>query len=245
MKGICFIPPLYDATVKEMKDQTRRIMIIADCSESHKNYEGAEWKDEPMSITFNGVGAYCGLCGNGVSPKNGYNGIKPKYKVGDILYLKEPYKITHSHNIWYVNYKFDEQAIELPFSWGHKGLEKLCIQQEKSKSGWLNKLFMPAWCARKFIKITNVRAERLQDITEEDCFREGVLSCGTHILPDPVGAVNIYDINKEKAYTKKECFTPRDTYADLIDSINGEGTWDSNPYMWVYDYKLTDKPETL
>lgn len=102
---------------------------------------------------------------------------------------------------------------------------------------------MPSAAARHFIKITGVRAERLQDITEEDCFREGVFACGTHVLPEPVGAVNIYDISRDKAYTKKECFTPRDAYADLIDSINGKGTWDSNPFVWVYDYKLIDKPE--
>lgn len=207
MKGICFIPPLYDATIKEIKDETRR--IIPNCDSLRQsvfvksNYE-----------TWHG------------------RELKPKYKVGEVVYLKEPYRITHSHNIWYVSYKFDEQVKELPFSWGHKGLEKLCIQQEKSKSGWLNKLFMPSWCARRFIKITGVRAERLQDITEEDCIKEGI-----HVInKKPICIIPLYGIEEMQPLGK----SLKEAYATLIDKINGKGTWDNNPLVWVYDYKLTD-----
>lgn len=217
MKGICFISPLYDATIKEIKDQTRRIVVCPPNA-----YGGLQ-----AHLNDGKIFRIVALDENERSEKKDGSEwlVKPKYKVGDIIYLKEPYKITHSHNIWYVNYKFDEQEIELPFSWGHKGLEKLCIQQEKSKSGWLNKLFMPAWCARRFIKITGVRAERLQDISNEDCFREGIVFDGS-----------VYS----NGFDNIQYLEPRAAYKALINSIDGKDTWDNNPLVWVYDYKLTD-----
>lgn len=225
MKGICFIPPLYDVTIKEIKDQTRRIVVCPPNA-----YGGLQ-----AHLNDGKIFRIVALDENERSEKKDGSEwlVKPKYKVGDIIYLKEPYKITHSHNIWYVSYKFHKQVKELPFSWGHKGLEKLCIQQEKSKSGWLNKLFMPSWCARRFIKITGVRAERLQDITEEDCIKEGIRV----INIKPICIIPLYGIEEMQPLGK----SLKEAYATLIDKINGKGTWDSNPYVWVYDYKLIDK----
>ncbi|SHG32913.1 hypothetical protein [Dysgonomonas macrotermitis] len=222
MKGICFIPPLHGKTVKKIKIQTRRIVA---CPPNAYGGLQAHLKDGKVIRIV-------ALDENERSEKKDGSEwlVKPKYKVGDILYLKEPYKITHSHNIWYVNYKFDEQKIELPFSWGHKGLEKLCIQQEKSKSGWLNKLFMPAWCARHYIKIIAVRAERLQDISNEDCFKEGIA---------PAISNNELFVN---GFDYLLFLTPREAYKALINSIDGKDTWDNNPWVWVYDYELIDKP---
>lgn len=225
MKGICFIPPLYDATIKETKDQTRRIVVCPPNA-----YGGLQ-----AHLNDGKIFRIVALDENERSEKKDGSEwlVKPKYKVGDIIYLKEPYKITHSHNIWYVRYKFDEQVKELPFSWGHKGLEKLCIQQEKSKSGWLNKLFMPSWCARRFIKITGVRAERLQDISGYDCVREGI----EHKFPKATSMT--------QARIDYESAEPglREAYKALINSIDGKDTWNNNPLVWVYDYKLTDNTQ--
>lgn len=230
MKGICFIEPLHGKTVKKIKVQTRRIVVCPPNA-----YGGLQ-----VHLKDGKVIRIVALDENERSEKKDGSEwlVKPKYKVGDIIYLKEPYKITHSHNIWYVNYKFDEQKIELPFSWGHKGLEKLCIQQEKSKSGWLNKLFMPAWCARRFIKITGVRAERLQDITDEDCIKEGIEICkyDTRYYVNDIWGKSKLDGAWENTRTLYN--TPQQAYAALIDSINGKGTWESNPYVWVYEYKV-------
>lgn len=224
MKGICFIEPLYYATIEEIKEQTRRIMMPQ--PDTIRNITQYLFDEKPEGIFAK---QYETIAPVYSFPVANNKIINPKYKVGDILYLKEPYKITHSHNIWYVEYKFDEQKIELPFSWGHKGLEKLCIQQEKSKSGWLNKLFMPAWCARRFIKITGVRAERLQDITGYDCIREGI----KHTFPRATSMTQArLDYKSAEPGLRKE-------YASLIDKINGKGTWESNPFVWVYDYELT------
>jgi len=93
---------------------------------------------------------------------------------------------------------------------------------------WENKLFMPAKYARYFIEITGVRCERLQDISDEDCLKEGIERCN---LKNHFG---VWENDKFTIYG----FTPRDDYAALFDKINGKGTWDSNPLVWIYDYKL-------
>lgn len=96
-----------------------------------------------------------------------------------------------------------------------------------------NKLFMPEKYARYFIEITAVRAERLQDITEEDCIKEGIEYSPEAVpIGYPFGAVFPYN-NGFHNYT-----TAKEAYAALINNISGKGTWERNPFVWVYDFRL-------
>lgn len=85
--------------------------------------------------------------------------------------------------------------------------------------------------SRHFIKITAVRAERLQDISEEDCLLEGISYFEDDKKFPPWG----YQIPGKP---KKYYASPKKAYADLIDEINGAGTQEGNPFVWVYDYEL-------
>lgn len=76
---------------------------------------------------------------------------------------------------------------------------------------WRPSIFMPRWASRITLEIVAVRVERLQDISNEDCFAEG--------LP----------ADSEKGN--------RTWYGDLWESINGKGSWDLNPYVWVIEFK--------
>jgi hypothetical protein len=125
-------------------------------------------------------------------------------------------------------------------------------------------MFMPEFLARNFIKITAVRCERLQDISSEDCLKEGIMTdedamlterndeccerCGGTGLYNS-GGLNgiIHDVDCNKCNEKIfYCYdlqgrpyqTPQQAYAALIDKINGKGTWQSNPFVWVYEFKL-------
>lgn len=82
------------------------------------------------------------------------------------------------------------------------------------------------------IRITNVRVERLQDISDEDCLKEGIIKgqCGsadTHFM-------DAYYVPND---TQPYC-TPQDAYEILIDKVSGKGTWERNPYVFVYDFEL-------
>ena len=94
---------------------------------------------------------------------------------------------------------------------------------------------MPESAARYFIKITAVSVERLQDISEEDCLREGItIGRDFRFHKEPYyyceGVLNNGRLMMFKTLTQ--------TYATLIDKINGKGTWNKNPYVWVYDFEL-------
>jgi hypothetical protein len=100
---------------------------------------------------------------------------------------------------------------------------------------------MPAMRAGTVPEITGVRCERLQDISDEDCAKEGITKLSDMgILYEE----NIFTNGLETKFSAsgyEEYKTPREAYAALIDSINGKGTWDRNPYVFVYDFRLTTK----
>lgn len=104
----------------------------------------------------------------------------------------------------------------------------------KNKPGYGNKLFVRADLMPHQIRITNVRVERLHDITENDCLREGVVKYTCNLF-EYVGVCYSYQGDKERMGTYK---TPRDAFAALIDKISGKGTWEMNPWVFVYEFKL-------
>ena len=87
------------------------------------------------------------------------------------------------------------------------------------------------------IKITNVRIERLQDISDEDCLREGV----SHYTPADAQNTKSsfgFQFHKGGLYLYN---TARSAFAALIDKVSDKGTWESSPYVWVYDFELVKK----
>lgn len=101
-----------------------------------------------------------------------------------------------------------------------------------SDAGSYNKMFVCADLMPHHIRITNVRVERLQDISDEDCFKDGIRDYST---PNEKRFGFISDFRREPIVAFK---TPREAYAALIDKISGKGTWKSNPYVFVYDFEL-------
>lgn len=106
-------------------------------------------------------------------------------------------------------------------------------RQFPSGAGWTNKMFVRADLMPHQIRITNVRIERLQDISSHDCLAEGIIK----------GRIGSEDTHFMDAYyvpnmPLEPCVTPQRAYAALIDRIAGKGTWDSNPDVFVYDFEL-------
>lgn len=133
--------------------------------------------------------------------------ILPKYKVGEIV------AVAQSYNSFY-----NDECNPNLFPNG---------------AGWTNKMYVKPELMPHQIRITNVRAERLQDISDEDCLKEGIIK----------GKVGSEDTHFMDAYyiptLKKDPFcTPQGAYSYLIDKISGKGTWENNPYVFVYDFEL-------
>ncbi len=79
---------------------------------------------------------------------------------------------------------------------------------------------MPRWASRITLEITSVRVERLQEISEADAQAEG-WTRRPEVSTDP-------QVHKEAA---------RDWFMDLWESINGPGSWDANPWVWVIEFR--------
>lgn len=100
-------------------------------------------------------------------------------------------------------------------------------------AGWDNKMFVRAVLMPHRIKITNIRIERLQDISDEDCIKEGVIH-----YDDIFGKGYMVEDTYNNNYRRHGFTTPRKAFAHLIDKLSGKGTWKSNPYVFVYEFEL-------
>lgn len=222
MKGICFKEPLFHKVVKGEKTQTRRIInhfgnkehygqLLCHWGLSRPPFlnENDEWRWELQTDVDD----------SGTFP------IKPKYKVGEIVYLKEPYLYADDN---------EEKCIRPYYKFSTADVLQLKVMGVDIK--WKNKLFMPESAARYFVEITGVRAEKLKDISDEDCMKEGIQRNPEAIpIGYPFGIKFSYN-NGYYNYT-----TPQEAYAALINEINGKGTWEKNPWVWVYDFELINK----
>lgn len=151
--------------------------------------------------------------------------ILPKYKVGEVVAIAQSYKEAG------INPK---AVIGLPIK-GSKTKGVLQCEAQHTP-GWTNKMFVRADLMPHRIRITNVRVERLQDISDEDCIKEGVCKWTKD------KELYKYDLADgfEMFEWRDKPRTPREAYAALIDRISGKGTWESNPYVFVYDFELVD-----
>lgn len=141
--------------------------------------------------------------------------ILPKYKVGEVVAVAQSYK-----TLGYNYYALDISPKDFHISRGILG---------KSK-GWNNKMFVRAEACKHQIRITDVRIERLQDISDEDCLKEGIVNwdAGQKDIPFfcyPNSAKCDYD-------------TPQEAFAHLINKVSRKDVWSKNPYVFVYDFEL-------
>lgn len=103
---------------------------------------------------------------------------------------------------------------------------------KESESGYNNKMFVKPELMPHQIQITGIKIERLQVISDEDCLKEGIYEDGGNDSFIPHYFYNYYNSNSDGFDT------PQLAYADLINKIACNSTWGSNPWVFVYDFKL-------
>lgn len=129
----------------------------------------------------------------------------------------------------YAHYKIGEVvAVAQSYSQCNKEYDRKIVDKMIVSAGWSNKMFVRADQMPHHIRITNIRVDRLQDISDEDCLAEG-------IRRTKFGDSISYYFERGKNF-----YSARGAYATLIDKVSGKGTWDSNPYVFVYDFELVD-----
>ena len=205
---------LTQAVLDGRKTQTRRMAAI---QPPYKNSEICFptvllLEDEPEKHPL--WLAYCWR--NKDNPEEYTPWIKPKYKEGEVVAIAQSYKD--------LGYSPEEPLQEEAGYYPHI----------KNASGWTNKMFVRADIMPHRIRITKVRMQRLQNISDEDCLKEGIIKYTKD------RTVFKYDLSDgfEMFSWKDMKRSPREAYAALIDKDSGKGTWESNPYVWVYEFEL-------
>lgn len=219
MKGILFKEDLFTKVVNNHKTVTRRTggLDFVNTDPEHSKFDGMEQNPELLKIDKNGdtvsdksgdpkLFTFNGYMGRFYVPDSEYEYyyFKPRYQPNEIVYLKEPTAICNYENKKdVIEYKYDPSTV-------------LNIDDYK----WTNKLFMAAKYARYFIQITEVFAERLHDITEEEARSEGVEKARL----TGHGSIG------ETSY--REGFLSKWIEINKADSLN------LNPWVWGYRFKL-------
>ncbi len=194
---ILFSGPMVRAILDGRKTQTRRV-----------------FKVQPADDFCPEVGLYCPTL---VDPRTGemFPGKErfgasdldechpcPYGQPGDRLWVRETWQDTRSpgepENRRQIMYRADDS---------------------RSLIGWRPSIFMPRWASRITLEITGVRAERLQEISDDDAFAEGIQSW------------------VDSGHGMAGGGSARGTYRALWESINGPGSWDANPWAWVVEFR--------
>lgn len=154
--------------------------------------------------------------------------LSTRYKLGEVVAVAQSYYDVYNERN--VNGSFYEwcNIHHLDYKEEIHNMEEL-----QKKEGWSNKLFVRPDLMPHQIQITGVRIERLQDISDEDCLKEGVVKFEYGFF-----VPGLYRIpSRGVLYSYK---TPREAFATLIDrpGVGRKGLWWENPFVVVYEFKL-------
>ena len=181
---------------------------------------------------------------------------KPPYQPGDILYVRETWRVG-AWDIFNQMIAFDYKdgtCGELTYIHDQELFERLVNQSredarkakcdyngvdfvwEKGKSPcrWHPSIHMPKEAARIWLKVTDVRVERLQEITEAGAEAEGAVN--------NIGMIHAPDNEYDHIHTAKEHFIEIWNSTIKKSDIDRYG-WDANPYVWVIEFERCEKPE--
>lgn len=216
-KPILFSTEMVQAILEGRKTQTRRIMT--------------DWGQHSSKFIISGQGMYVNK-----HPKPSKYMVHFRYpedltdscgliapiQPGDILWVRETFFNCSSFK-------------EYPLFSEIKG--NFCYKTNDFIGGhkWKPSIHMPKEAARIFLEVTNVRVERLRDISEEDAIAEGFGPVINDKYPAPGKFIN--HLNNH------HMFNAICSFASMWVKLNGKGAWKANPWVWVYDFKVVEKPK--
>jgi len=216
---ILFSTPMVQAIIEGRKTMTRRVMKPR-LIESDNCFHWNRWINQPFN-----------------NPE-----CCPYGQVGDVLWVRETFfGYNEEDENKYLYFADSKDSRPFGFSdsycaneWG--------ISNKEIWPKWKPSLFMPKAACRIFLKITEIRVKRLQDISEEDAIREGIDSLVDHRLKsEPIRYASYCDFDNPKdpaLYTS----CPINSFETLWQSINGKDSWEANPWVWVICFERIEKP---
>lgn len=187
---------------------------------------------------------WTGYIRDGLMLYNGRNEpciIKAPYQPGDILYVRE----TWEHfECW--NCEGDERG-NCPNEPQKSVLDKTCgcymyraTNEIRGDARWHPSIHMPKEAARIWLKVTDVRVERLQEITNDGCVAEGIYPSNCRECNAAFGCDTCID----EGYSEIDEFTEVWNSTIKKSDLDRYG-WDATPYVWVIEFERCEKPEDM
>jgi hypothetical protein len=215
LKPILFSTPMVQSILRGEKTQTRRIIKYQKNITDPKIGFSAFTNNDQFEV-------------RGVHENGQYGGslFKMKYKVGDVLWVRETWQHTKCLNInpEDENYGFIYKADGQPW-------------EDYENWTWKPSIFMPRSACRIFLKLTKIRIERLNDISEADAIAEGVERWKEERMISKPTHYKVYFQNCKAEDLCSYTSCPVDSYSTLWQKINGKKSWDENPYVFVYEFE--------
>lgn len=228
-KPILFSGPMVRAILDGTKSQTRRVMKVQPPDESYQ-------LGTCMSSTVpRDVDRVRWLKMVGLSIEDASEYFTGPYPVGTELWVRETWRTFNILD----REKPSEMPLKTPiqFRADNVFLHSDATPDFHLSGRWRPSIFMPRWASRITLRVTDVRAKRVQDISEEDALAEGV----REITKDGmVKKYAVYDFGDYSSTPWQDM--PRDTktaFRVLWDSINAKRgySWKSNPWVWCYTFE--------
>lgn len=224
-RPILMSAPMVISTLNGTKGQTRRIATWRAC--------GGKRQEVPASIvTAAEAAVWLTRHGTLECPYGG---------VGDALWVRESFEIvreTCSYEVEEYDYfDWDEEVYgpakealkpKCPRG-GERALVIFKADGEEPVSKWRPSIHMPRWASRITLNLTGVRIERLNEISEEDAISEGI---DVFQRGDEPRVYRDY-LKRGEHYG----LSATGSYRSLWESINGTGSWEANPWVWVLNFE--------
>ena len=216
-KPILFSAPMVRAIANGTKTQTRRIISKPTPTAFPAWFARGEYDAEFESIVMRDAAGV----GHGTWSRRSPYGVP-----GDYLWVRENFRFGREYD--------DVSPASVPLN-----LAKVRYAADGPAPEWAGKgrpsIHMPQILSRIHLKITGVRVERLQDISEEDAKREGV-----ELALPGTGASwwRDYEDRAGVDHYAGLLSSADESFASLWRSINGGGSWDANPWVWVIEFRV-------
>lgn len=203
---------LTQAVLQGRKTMTRRIVT---------NYEFNQWDGRQIMLGYDpesNTQEYGLLSDDGSGEVVKKRLLKYPYRCGEVLAVAQSYK----------DLGYTKEWVELHIKPNPNA--KPADPFEKKYPGWSNKMFTHSELSKALrIRITDIKVERLQDISEEDCTKEGILTLFTGYC---------YEYNDKHGFGYRGFSHIKEAFVSLIDGVSGKGTWERNPFVFAYTFKL-------
>ncbi len=219
---------MVQALLDDQKTQTRRLLKTnVNLLQPGFTLEGVS----RLGDTTNGYNTCAVFRWNGNPPNSEVHLVKSKYQVGDIIWVRETFLDQE-------DFPCSDYDREDPESGPRYIYKTDCPPEGQKALFWTPSIHMPKQACRIWLEIVAIRVERLNDISEADAWLEG---CKKGEPTDNGGFFPAEEPDADGT-SERGWDSAKDWYIDLWDQINGDNSWEENPYVWVVEFKRTECP---